>query len=59
MTNHQALHLIDSEIQRHIALAVVARDPIIKASHMEVLQALTMSKIALYPKKTGGSNHAA
>lgn len=45
MTNHQAQKLIESEIQRHIALAVVAREPSIKASHMEVLQALTIDEL--------------
>lgn len=58
MTNHQAQKLIESEIQRHIALAVVAREPSIKASHMEVLQALTICKIALHTKKTEGQHYA-
>lgn len=58
MTTNHAQHLIDCEIQRHIALAVAARDPTVKGSHMEVLQALTMSKIALYPKKKGGDPYA-
>lgn len=58
MTNHQALHIIDGEIQRHIALAVSAREPALKESHMQVLQALTMSKIALHPQKRGGKRYA-
>lgn len=58
MTTNHAQRLIDCEIQRHIALAVAARDPAIKTSHMEVLQALTMSKIALHSKKAGGKCYA-
>ena len=54
----EAQKLIESEMQRHIALAVIAREPSIKASHMEVLQALTICKIALRTKKTGGQYYA-
>lgn len=33
--------LVDCEISRHIALAMVSREPVIKCGHMEVAQALT------------------
>lgn len=44
MTANQA-HLIAAEINRHISLALIAKEPEIKRGHMEVVDALTASLI--------------
>ena len=45
MTPRQ-MQLVESEISRHIALAMAAREPVIKRSHMEVAQALATALAA-------------
>lgn len=45
MTPRQT-QLVEFEISRHIALAMVTQEPAIKRSHMEVAQALTATLAA-------------
>lgn len=45
MTPRQT-QLVEFEISRHIALAMIAREPAIRRSHMEVAQALTAALAA-------------
>lgn len=49
MTERQA-QLIHAESKKHIAMAAVSREPVIRDSHLEVAQAL---ESALPPEKGG------